>query len=127
MEDFGILKRKSMTNYTAWFWSLGIGIPLFAIGMALLWRGAHTSIFWRLIFCFCLAIVITPVGFNNGDSQGWVFPFIFLLADSLVSRQHNEIFFSLLQVLYANNNKIEGIAKTSMVALDCSLTFTTKV
>ncbi len=84
-----------MTNYTAWFWSLGIGIPLFAIGMALLWRGAHTSIFWRLIFCFCLAIVITPVGFNNGDSQGWVFPFIFLLADSLVSRQHNEIFFSL--------------------------------
>ena len=50
---------------------------------------------WRLIFCFCLAIVITPVGFNNGHSQGWVFPAAFLLADSLMSGQHNELVFSL--------------------------------
>jgi hypothetical protein len=47
--------------------------------------------------------------------------------DNFNAQNINEIFFAVLQVLYANNDKIEGITKTSMVSLDCSLTFKTKV
>lgn len=37
----------------------------------------------------------------------------------------NEIFFEILNILYTHNNKIEGIMKSSMVTLDCKLTFKT--
>lgn len=37
----------------------------------------------------------------------------------------NEIFFEILNILYVHNNKIEGIMKSSMVTLDCKLTFKT--
>lgn len=84
-----------MTNYTAWFWSLGIGIPLLAIGIALLWRRARTSIVWRLIFCFCVAVMVIPIGFNNGHSQGWAFPTILFFVEALVDMQRNEFLFLL--------------------------------
>ena len=83
-------------NKTALLWALGllVGALLASVILIMLWRRAKTSILWRFIFCFYIAAIVTPVGFNNGHSAGWFLPAFFTLG-GLFSGQHEEFFFAL--------------------------------
>src|SRR5437868_8705988 len=68
---------------TSWIWLLGFGLSVVTIALVALRGDARRSIWWRLILCFLLAIVIAPttISWNNGHNAGGViiFPAIFFL------------------------------------------------
>ena len=64
---------------------------------------------------------IASFNFNNYKNIVTTMNYIY---NNFNARNINEIFFAVLQVLYVNNPSVDGITKTSMVTLDCSLPFT---
>jgi hypothetical protein len=66
---------------------------------------------------------VNTYNFNDYDNTVKTMNYIY---ETFNVRNINEIFFTVLQILFTSNDRVEGITKTSMVSLDCSLTFNTE-
>jgi len=70
-----------MTNYyySAWLWTIAIGMPLWTVVMIVFWRHTRTSDLFRFVACFFLAAIVVPITTNNGHSAAYAFSIFNLL------------------------------------------------
>jgi len=96
---FGIITRMPEFTLTPWIWTLGIGLPVFAVVAAILRRRAQQSAWWRFVVCFVLACAIAPSLFpwTNGHNAGGVIliPAVLMFAD-MIQRGSEAVFGALI-------------------------------